>query len=165
MSFDNAKISSTNKTEFFRSLRAEAKAMHESYWLTNLANLSATLNRHLPDINWVGFYLIVEGELKLGPFQGNPACLRIPLGKGVCGTSAKEKKTLRVADVHTFPGHISCDSRSRSEMVIPLLHGGRVLGVLDIDSPSLNRFDAEDQAQLELIAQDLIEATHWPENF
>jgi GAF domain-containing protein len=165
MSFTPNKFDYANKTDFYRNVQAEAKALYESYWLTNLANLSASLNTHLPQINWVGFYLMVDGELKLGPFQGLPACLRIPLGKGVCGTTAKERRTIIVDDVNEFPGHITCDSRSLSEIVLPMQTGGRLLGVLDIDSPELARFDKQDQAGLEKIVADLITATEWPQSF
>ncbi|MGG6313121.1 GAF domain-containing protein [Paenibacillus macerans] len=117
--------------------------------VANLANAAALLNFYLDDINWVGFYLFDGNELVLGPFQGLPACIRIPLGKGVCGTSAERKETLRIEDVHAFPGHIACDAASNSEIVVPIVKDGHLLGVLDIDSPSKGRFDAEDQAFLE----------------
>lgn len=117
--------------------------------IANLSNAAALLNFHLTEINWVGFYLNVEDELVLGPFQGLPACVRIPMGKGVCGTAAQQKTTLRVADVHQFPGHIACDAASNSEIVIPIFVQDKLFGVLDIDSPNKNRFDEVDQAQLE----------------
>ncbi|MEK3884501.1 GAF domain-containing protein [Paenibacillus sp. PL2-23] len=123
--------------------------------IANMANASALLNQFLNDINWVGFYMYRDGELVLGPFQGLPACVRIPLSRGVCGKAASDQATVRVANVHEFPGHIACDAASQSEIVIPLLKDGRLLGVLDIDSPSLNRFDETDQAYLELFAQAL----------
>ncbi|WP_410770869.1 GAF domain-containing protein [Fontibacillus sp. BL9] len=115
----------------------------------NLANASALLHFFLKDINWVGFYLFDGAELVLGPFQGLPACIRIPLGKGVCGTSAEQRKTLRIEDVHDFPGHIACDAASNSEIVVPIVKEGQLLGVLDIDSPLKGRFDELDQAFLE----------------
>ncbi len=121
----------------------------------NLSNASALLNQFLDKINWVGFYLVEGRELILGPFQGLPACVRIPFGKGVCGTSATEGKTLRIADVHQFPGHIACDAASRSEIVIPLIKNGTIIGVLDIDSPIPNRFDETDQRGLEGFANRL----------
>jgi L-methionine (R)-S-oxide reductase len=124
--------------------------------IANLANASALLNQFLNDVNWVGFYVIDGDQLVLGPFQGLPACVRIPLGKGVCGTSANEKKTMRVEDVHQFPGHIACDAASRSEIVIPMLKNGQLLGVLDIDSPSINRFDEVDQHYLEGFVEELM---------
>ena len=113
-----------------------------------LANASALLNGALDDINWVGFYLMDRGSLVVGPFQGGPACVRIPVGKGVCGTAVLEDHTQRVEDVHAFSGHIACDSRSRSEIVIPIHKDGVVVGVLDIDSPSLSRFDEQDAEDL-----------------
>ena len=116
--------------------------------MVNLSNAAALLWQGLPDINWCGFYLMHHGALLLGPFCGLPACTRIPLGRGVCGTAAQEDAVQRVDDVHAFPGHIACDSASRSEIVIPIHHEGRVIGVLDIDSPVLNRFDEIDQRRL-----------------
>ena len=128
----------------------------ESAVIANLANASALLNAFLPDINWVGFYLWKEDQLVLGPFQGLPACIRIPAGKGVCGTAARTRETVRVADVHLFPGHIACDAASNSEIVIPLLtSGGKLIGVLDIDSPLKKRFDDADQAGLERFCERL----------
>ncbi|WP_059049785.1 GAF domain-containing protein [Paenibacillus senegalimassiliensis] len=127
----------------------EALIAGESSMVANLANAAALLNFYLTDINWVGFYLYDGKELVLGPFQGLPACIRIPLGKGVCGTSAERRETLRIEDVHAFPGHIACDAASNSEIVIPLVKDDHLLGVLDIDSPLKGRFDAEDQAFLE----------------
>lgn len=130
----------------------------EKNQIANLSNTSALLNQFLDRINWVGFYLMDENnELVLGPFQGLPACVRIPLGKGVCGTSAKTRETLRVEDVHQFPGHIACDAASNSEIVIPLIKDGKLLGVLDIDSPEKNRFDELDQVQLEELTAVLVE--------
>lgn len=121
----------------------------ESDRVANLANASALLNQFLRDINWVGFYLLQNNELVLGPFQGLPACVRIPIGKGVCGTSAQTRETVVVDDVHKFPGHIACDAASRSEIVVPILKDDVLIGVLDIDSPLLNRFDKLDQRYLE----------------
>ncbi|MBD1380139.1 GAF domain-containing protein [Metabacillus arenae] len=117
--------------------------------IANLANASSLLNQFLSDINWVGFYLAKGNELVLGPFQGLPACVRIPFGKGVCGTAAANKKTERIADVNRFPGHIACDAASNSEIVVPIVKDGQLYGVLDIDSPSKNRFDEIDQENLE----------------
>ena|SRR5690625_688557 len=114
-----------------------------------LANASALLNQFLDEVNWVGFYVWKQDELVLGPFQGLPACIRIPYGKGVCGTAVKERKTLRVADVSLFPGHIACDAASQSEIVIPIIVNDTVFGVLDIDSPITDRFDEVDQEYLE----------------
>ncbi|MDK8183435.1 GAF domain-containing protein [Paenibacillus sp. UMB4589-SE434] len=138
-------------------LRAQLAALveDEPNLIANLANAAALLWHGLQDINWAGFYLYEEAtnQLVLGPFQGMPACVRIPLGRGVCGTSAQDQQTLVVADVHEFPGHIACDARSRSEIVVPLVQGGRLIGVLDIDSPSKERFHEVDQKWLEQIAQ------------
>lgn len=134
----------------------------ESSTAANLANASALLNFYLQDINWVGFYLFDGTELVLGPFQGLPACIRIPLGKGVCGTSAARKETLRIEDVHAFPSHIACDAASNSEIVIPLVKDGQLLGVLDIDSPLKGRFSAEDQVFLERFTDRLTEALQSP---
>ncbi|MCM3339227.1 GAF domain-containing protein [Paenibacillus sp. MER TA 81-3] len=119
--------------------------------IANLANASALLWQGLKNINWAGFYLmdVAKGELVLGPFQGMPACVRIPLGRGVCGTAAKEQRTLIVPDVHAFAGHIACDAASRSEIVVPMVKDGKLVGVLDIDSPLTERFNEDDQAALE----------------
>ncbi|MGG3821665.1 GAF domain-containing protein [Geobacillus thermodenitrificans] len=128
----------------------------EPNMIANLANASALLNQFLTDINWVGFYLADGDELVLGPFQGLPACVRIPFGKGVCGTAAAERRTVVVPDVHQFPGHIACDAASQSEIVVPLIKEGRVIGVLDIDSPIKNRFDDIDRRYLEQFASVLV---------
>jgi L-methionine (R)-S-oxide reductase len=124
--------------------------------IANLANASALLMGSLPDLNWAGFYLVRDGELVVGPFQGLPACVRIALGRGVCGTAAKERRTIVVPDVHAFPGHIACDAASRSEIVVPLVKDGRLLGVMDLDSPRVARFDATDAAGLEAFASRLV---------
>jgi GAF domain-containing protein len=135
-------------------LLSQAHALTEGvkHTISNLANLSALLYDTLEDINWAGFYILEGSTLVLGPFQGRPACVEIPLGRGVCGTAAREDRTVVVPDVHTFPGHIACDSASRSEIVIPLRVSGRVWGVLDIDSPSPDRFDQSDREGLEKFA-------------
>lgn len=129
----------------------ESVVASETDQIANMANIAALLFEALPDINWAGFYLFKDDQLVLGPFQGRLACTRIPLGKGVCGTVAQQKTTLVVSDVHAFPGHIACDAASASEIVVPILHDGNLIGVLDIDSPVKNRFDAEDQAMIEKI--------------
>ncbi|WP_342525085.1 GAF domain-containing protein [Chryseomicrobium sp. FSL W7-1435] len=128
----------------------------ESNQIANLSNASALLNQFLEDTNWVGFYLMEQGELVLGPFQGLPACVRIAVGRGVCGTAVSERRTLRIEDVHVFPGHIACDAASNSEIVIPLIKDGEVIGVLDIDSPSKARFSEQDQAGLETFVRHLM---------
>ncbi len=126
---------------------------NEKDLIANLSNISAILNEHLNNINWVGFYLMKDHELVLGPFQGKPACIRIPVGKGVCGTCVQEKKTLRVANVHQFAGHIACDSASNSEIVLPIIKEDQVVAVLDIDSPLLDRFSEEDEKMFTEIAE------------
>lgn len=126
--------------------------------IANLANVSAAIWQALEDINWAGFYLMEEGKLVLGPFQGKPACIEIPMGRGVCGTAAAEKRTVRVEDVHQFPGHIACDSASNSEIVIPIFKENEVYGVLDVDSPYFSRFSREDQQGLEKLVGILEEA-------
>lgn len=125
--------------------------------IANFSNASALLNQFLDRVNWVGFYLMEDGELVLGPFQGLPACVRIPLGKGVCGTAASKQETVRVEDVHAFPGHIACDAASQSEIVVPIVKDGNLLGVLDIDSPEKNRFDELDQQKLEEFVEMLLQ--------
>lgn len=126
--------------------------------IANAANLSALLFNSLPDLNWAGFYFFDGQELVVGPFQGLPACVRIPLDKGVCGAAARQRQTQRVEDVHAFPGHIACDAASRSEIVIPLLKNGELIGVLDIDSPLPARFDSDDQKGLEAIAEVFVQS-------
>ena len=123
----------------------------EKNFVANAANTSALLFQSLPDVNWVGFYIAEHGELILGPFQGKPACVRIPFGRGVCGNAAAQRKTIVVPDVNKFFGHIACDTDSRSEIVVPLLNWGKLLGVLDIDSASLNRFDDDDKDGIESV--------------
>ena len=127
----------------------------EPHFVPLLANAAALLYESLSDVNWSGFYLMRDGRLVLGPFQGRPACIHIPLGRGVCGTAAAEDRTHRVPDVHAFPGHIACDSASNSEIVVPLHADGRVVGVMDIDSPVTDRFSEADQAGLEAFARTL----------
>ena len=141
------------KTDYAR-LAADLEALTRGvpYETANLANGSALLWERLPEINWVGFYKMTDGKLVLGPFQGKVACIRIPVGKGVCGTAVAENRTLRVPDVHAFPGHIACDGASRSEIVVPIHKDGKIWGVLDIDSPLVGRFTLEDRAGLEQVA-------------
>ncbi len=124
--------------------------------IANLSNAAALLGQFLDRINWVGFYLMEEGELVLGPFQGMPACVRIPVGKGVCGTAVDKNETMLIDDVHAFPGHIACDAASRSEIVVPIVKDGQALGVLDIDSPELARFTEDDRTGLEQFVSTLI---------
>lgn len=142
----------------FVTKQLDALVADEKDMIANLANAAALLNQFLDHINWVGFYLWKEDQLVLGPFQGLPACIRIPYGKGVCGTAIKEQKTQLVPDVNLFPGHIACDSQSQSEIVIPLIDKDRIIGVLDIDSPIKDRFDETDQYYLEKFSDVLLKA-------
>ncbi|MCF6408787.1 GAF domain-containing protein [Pseudalkalibacillus salsuginis] len=148
-----------NREENYEMLNKQLKALleGETSQIANLANASALLNQFLNEVNWVGFYLMEEDDLVLGPFQGLPACVRIPVGRGVCGTAVKDKKTMLVEDVHQFPGHIACDAASRSEIVVPVLKDQKVIGVLDIDSPVTSRFDEIDKKHLERFVQALTE--------
>ena len=141
----------------YRQLHEQMSALFagERNGLANAANMSALLYEALPNVNWVGFYFVEGRELVLGPFQGKVACVRIALGQGVCGTAAERRETVIVPDVHAFPGHIACDAASRSEIVVPLIQNGRLLGVLDLDSPQLARFDHEDRSGL-IAAVDLL---------
>jgi len=139
------------KPELYRTLAEAAAALvaGEPDRVANMANLAALIWQFLPDLNWAGFYRAIDGELVLGPFIGKPACIRIPFGQGVCGTAALERRTQLVHDVHAFPGHIACDAASRSELVVPVVRGGAIRAVIDLDSPTLGRFDHEDAAGLE----------------
>lgn len=143
-----------DKPEQYAQLAARADALlaGEHDRIANAANLSSLVYHALPDLNWVGFYFFDGTELVVGPFQGLPACVRIPLDKGVCGAAARTRETQRIADVHAFPGHIACDAASRSELVVPLVRDGALVGVFDLDSPVPDRFGVEDQAGLETIA-------------
>ena len=150
-----------NKAEQYAQLLQQARALMagESDRVANAANLAALVYHALPDLNWVGFYFFDGVELVVGPFQGLPACVRIPLDKGVCGAAASTRQTQRIDDVHAFPGHIACDSASNSELVVPLVAAdGSLLGVFDLDSPKHARFDADDQAGLEALAFALIQS-------
>jgi GAF domain-containing protein len=140
------RIEAENKAEFYRQLveAADALTLGEPDEVANMANVSALLMESLSDLNWAGFYRNVGGELVLGPFQGRAACIRIPFGKGVCGAAAASREVQCVDDVHAFPGHIACDSASASELVVPLVHDGELVAVIDLDSPRKARFDAED---------------------
>ncbi|MCZ4520091.1 GAF domain-containing protein [Rhodococcus ruber] len=153
MSFTATELNGS-KVEQYQQLAEQAKGLvyEESNLIANAANLSALVYHALPEVNWVGFYLFDGTELVVGPFQGQPACVRIALTKGVCGAAATTRETQRVADVHAFPGHIACDANTRSEVVVPLYQGETLVGVFDLDSPVPNRFDADDQAGLEAIA-------------
>jgi len=143
------------KSETYPQIIEQVQALihDETDFLANMANTSSLLYHLLPEVNWVGFYLYREEQLILGPFHGKPACVRIAIGKGVCGTAAERKETIVVPDVHQFPGHIACDAASQSEIVVPMIKEGRLIGVLDIDSPIKNRFDETDQTYLEKIVE------------
>ncbi|HEU4773053.1 MAG TPA: GAF domain-containing protein [Lysobacter sp.] len=153
-------VLSGSKPEQYADLAAQLRALlaGERDRIANAANLSALVYHALPALNWVGFYFFDGRELVVGPFQGQPACVRIPLDKGVCGAAATTRQTQRVADVNAFPGHIACDSASRSEVVVPLVRGDELIGVFDVDSPQLDRFDADDQRGMEAIAQVFLES-------
>ena len=159
MSFATQTLSG-GKPEQYAQLLAQARALihGEPDRIANAANLAALVYHALPDLNWVGFYFYDGKELVVGPFQGQPACVRIALDKGVCGAAGRTRQTQRVADVDAFPGHIACDAASRSELVVPLVHDGALLGVFDLDSPLVNRFDEEDQQGLETIADAYLES-------
>lgn len=153
--FDFAPDPAQPKAELYRDLIEAARALtaDEPDAVANMANLAALIWQFLPGLNWAGFYRVAAGELVLGPFQGKPACIRIPFGKGVCGTAAASGAVQLVADVHAFPGHIACDAASRSELVVPVLRDGAVIAVIDLDSPDLARFDEEDAKGVTLLAE------------
>ncbi len=154
----HAPAPTTPKPELYDDLASQLEGLlaGESDLIANTANMAAVIYHGLPDLNWAGFYLMKDGELVLGPFQGKPACIRIPLGKGVCGTAAETRASQVVPDVHAFPGHIACDAASRSELVVPMMVGDQVIGVLDLDSPSPNRFDHLDREGCEKLVSILI---------
>ena len=156
----------TSKGELYGQLAAQLSSLlaGERDLIANTANFSSLIFHSLPDLNWAGFYFEKDGELVLGPFQGRPACVRIALGRGVCGTAAANCVTTIVPNVHEFPGHIACDSASNSEIVIPLLKGHRFIGVLDLDSPVPARFDEEDAAGLETLVKIMLASTIADEN-
>ncbi len=153
-----------SKSELHAQLLAQARALLEGErdFTANAANLASLVFHTLPDLNWAGFYWLKDGGLVLGPFQGKPACVRIAIGRGVCGTAAATLRTVVVPDVHAFPGHIACDSASESEIVVPVAKDGRLVGVLDLDSPRLERFDDEDARGLEALVAAFVAATDFP---
>jgi GAF domain-containing protein len=161
MNLTSTRYEFKDKASDYARLAQELTALlaGERDFIANAANTAALIYAALPRVNWAGFYFVKSGELVVGPFQGKPACVRIALGRGVCGTAAAERRTLVVPDVHAFPGHIACDAASRSEVVIPLIAGTTLLGVLDIDSPQLARFDAADAAGLGELARLFVEAS------
>jgi L-methionine (R)-S-oxide reductase len=152
--FKPSAVSGANPEELYEQLTREAEGLlaGERDAIANAANLSSLIFTSVPDLNWAGFYFLRGGTLVLGPFQGRPACVRIAVGRGVCGAAVKERRTQRVDDVGAFPDHIACDSQSRSELVVPLIHEGEILGVLDLDSPVVARFGAIDQMGMERLA-------------
>ena len=157
--FESQQLTGTQAEQYEQLLQQASALVHgESDKIANAANLSALVFHSLPDLNWVGFYFYDGTELVVGPFQGLPACIRIALGRGVCGTAAVTKQTQRIGDVDTFPGHIPCDSASRSELVVPLYKDEKLIGVFDLDSPKLNRFNDVDQQNLEAIADIFLRA-------
>ncbi len=145
----------TGKTTLYAALAADLQALlhDERDLIANAANMASLIYHTLPDLNWAGVYLLKDGELVVGPFQGKPACVRIALGKGVCGTAAQRRTSIVVPDVDAFPGHIACDSASRSELVVPIIQNAQLVGVLDLDSPTLGRFDEADRAACEALVQ------------
>ena len=161
--YRDERIEATCKDSFYRELNLQMKGLLsvEKDWLANLANGAALLFYQMDQINWAGFYLVRKGGLVLGPFGGKPACTRIQMGQGVCGTAAERRESQVVEDVHQFPGHIACDVASESEIVIPMLDGERLLGVLDVDSPIRARFDWEDERYLAAFADLLVEGSDW----
>lgn len=165
--FDMGNINAQNKQEFYKQLNTYLIGLisEETDWLADISNASALLYLLMPDINWAGFYLYKGGELVLGPFQGKPACVRIALGKGVCGNAAKTWKIQVVEDVNEFPGHIACDTVSKSEIVLPIIKYDKLIGVLDIDSPVKARFDKQDAEGLSSFVNILNQYIDWPEQF
>jgi GAF domain-containing protein len=161
MTFQVAKQEPISKSELYANLAAQLRGLLEGErdFIANAANFASLLYHSLPDLNWAGFYLHKDGELVLGPFQGKPACVRIALGKGVCGTAAEQRQTILVDNVHDFPGHIACDSASNSEIVVPLVNEEQLLGVLDLDSPSFARFDDEDAKGLNDLVEIFIDSS------
>ena len=163
--FSGPAIQTEDRSTFYVELTTQLGGLltGERDWLANLANTAALIFQTLPDLNWAGFYLLRGDELVLGPFQGKPACVRIAAGRGVCGGAVARRRSLVVADVHAFPGHIACDAASRSELVVPMKLGERIIGVLDLDSPLPGRFDEEDRVGCERLVAALLAASDWPE--
>lgn len=161
MTFQTAKSEAASKTELYANLQLQLRSLLEGErdFIANAANFSSLLYHSLPDLNWAGLYLRKGGELVLGPFQGQPACVRIAIGKGVCGTAAERRQTILVDNVHEFPGHIACDSASNSEIVVPLIVNDDLIGVLDLDSPSLARFDDEDARGLNELVEIFVQGS------
>lgn len=162
MTLEIAGTETASKAELYSDLQSQLRALleGETDFIANAANFSSLLYHSLPDVNWAGLYLLKDGELVLGPFQGKPACVRIAIGKGVCGTAAEQRQTILVDNVHEFPGHIACDGASNSEIVVPLVDHETLIGVLDLDSPLLARFDDDDARGLNELAQIFVDAVH-----
>ncbi|MBB3963563.1 GAF domain-containing protein [Rhizobium metallidurans] len=161
--FQTVKIDQADKAEFYRELAQQLTGLlhGERDVIANAANTSALIFEMMPELNWAGFYFLKsKEELVLGPFQGRTACVRIAVGRGVCGTAVAKGQSILVEDVHAFPGHIACDAASRSELVVPLRHDGAILGVIDLDSPVASRFDADDQAGIEALADIFVKASY-----
>lgn len=161
--FQTVKIDQADKAEFYRELAQQLTGLlhGERDVIANAANTSALIFEMMPELNWAGFYFLKsKDELVLGPFQGRTACVRIAVGRGVCGTAVAKGQSILVEDVHAFPGHIACDAASRSELVVPLRHDGEILGVIDLDSPVASRFDADDQAGIEALADIFVKASY-----
>ena len=152
--FRLAELSAETKADLYSQIQEQLRHLLEGEWdlIANAANTTSLIFHSLPDVNWAGFYFLKSGELVLGPFQGKPACVRIGIGKGVCGTAAERRESVLVPDVHAFPGHIACDADSRAELVVPLVRDGRLIGVLDLDSPVPGRFDDDDRRGCEQLA-------------
>ncbi|MDX2129227.1 MAG: GAF domain-containing protein [Chloroherpetonaceae bacterium] len=159
--FETVELQAATKSELYKELTKQLYHLidGERDFIANASNFSSLLFNSLPDLNWAGFYIYKEKELVLGPFQGKPACVRIAIGKGVCGTAAERLKTVIVKDVHSFPGHIACDAASNSEIVVPMIKNGVFIGVLDLDSPLVERFDEEDKAGLENLVEMFLSKT------
>ena len=162
--FDLHPISAESKSDLYDGLVAQLRSLVEGErdFIANASNFAALVYHGVPDLSWVGFYILRESELVLGPFQGKPACIRIAMGRGVCGTSAAKRETIVVEDVYEFPGHIFCDASARSEVVVPLVQDGEVIGVFDVDSASLARFDADDAAGMEALTEVFLSASDRP---
>jgi len=163
MTFQLEQRDSSSKADLYAHLSEQLRSLLEGErdFIANAANFTSLLYHTVPDVNWVGFYLWKDNELVLGPFQGRPACVRIAIGKGVCGTAAELRQTVVVENVHEFPGHIACDSDSNSEIVVPLMRGFELVAVLDLDSPSLNRFDSDDAEGLNELAGIFLESSEY----
>ncbi len=165
MTFELATVEATSKPELYAGLASQLRSLFEGErdFIANAANLSSLLFYSLPDVNWAGLYFLKDDQLVLGPFQGKPACVRLAMGSGVCGTAAQQRQTIIVDNVHQFPGHIACDSASNSEIVVPIVNNGLLIGVVDLDSPSFARFDDEDAQGLNELIGIFVDSTSMSE--